>query len=113
MLGFKRSKLHIAGREMYSCVKRSIWTGIDVLTQSHEQNSPKESLPDHTLQEFSPLPLAFNNLISDLDSAAAESWLTKFMDVLDLEEPLETQEMNLKLSCQSEKRLHSQEAEIS
>lgn len=99
MLGFKRSTLQfgnnslgeIAGREVCSYVKRSIWTGIHVLTQSHQQDAPKQNLPDRTLQEFSPLPLAFNNLISDLD---AGSWLTKFVDVLDLKKPLGIQEMN-------------------
>lgn len=101
VLGFKRSTLQfgnnslgeIAGREVCSYVKRSIWTGIHVLTQSHQQDAPKQNLPDRTLQEFSPLPLAFNNLISDLD-AAAGSWLTKFVDVLNLKKPLGIQEMN-------------------
>lgn len=101
MLGFKRSTLQfgnnslseIAGREVCNWVKRSIWTGIHVLTQSHQQDPPKQNLLDCTLQEFSPLPLAFNNLISELD-AAAESWLTKFVDVLDLKKPLGIQEMN-------------------
>lgn len=100
---------------MCSCLKRSIWAGILVLIQSYHTGPPPPPPPDLPWQHFAgvpPFPLAFNNLVSDLD-AGAESWLMKLVAVLDLEEPWRAQEMNSKWSWQAGERVQDEEVEIS